>query len=267
LPANSISHIVIIDREIDKILVNSSFSEGCVSWNGTASQLWRIELKDEVAYDYYGIGICNEKEVPKLELESMRPELNCRPSSGFLNNKAKCYEQWFHCEYKLFNDLKRRVINYVVTQIETKTLKLCSDYVFTFKTYESCGTPEKPLHSIVTTYDNYSHFECEVDYELSGNSRVRCGRQGEWLDSFPKCVPKTCRIPALNYSDPQIIIRYTNAHNEIISFSDTKSVAMSGTRAVLSCVNSQILNENSTIFIRRCFDGMWSGVQPICSGI
>jgi hypothetical protein len=135
-----------------------------------------------------------------------------------------------------------------------------------FKIYESCGTPEKPLHSIVTTYGNYSHFECEVDYELSGNSIVRCGQQGKWLDSFPKCVPKTCRIPALNYSDPQIIIRYTNANNEIISFADTESVAKSGTRAVLSCINGEILGENSTSFIRTCFDGMWSGVQPICSG-
>jgi hypothetical protein len=219
---NSISHIVVIDRETDKVLVNeSSFSGRCVSWNSTTPELWRMELEDEVAFGYYAIIIYGENEVQTTQLEPARPELNCEIKRGFYPREyPRELGDWLikysYCEYKLFNDLKRRVINYSVTNAKTQTLKLCSNALSMFKIYESCGTPEKPLHSVVTTYGNYSHFECEVDYELSGNSIVRCGQQGKWLDSFPKCVPKTCRIPALNYSDPQIIIRYTNAFLSLI---------------------------------------------------
>ncbi|CAG2101749.1 unnamed protein product [Medioppia subpectinata] len=77
-----------------------------------------------------------------------------------------------------------------------------------------CGKPDEPLVMDVIKTGKASHkYECNDNrYTLYGAHTVECGPNGQWLNPFPRCVPKTyCKTSDIDISvNSSLEIKYTN---------------------------------------------------------
>ncbi|XP_029047436.1 E-selectin isoform X3 [Osmia bicornis bicornis] len=118
----------------------------------------------------------------------------------------------------------------------------------------TCEEPDVPAGSYVVGYDLNVHssieYHCEAGYQLQGEARHTCGRDGEWSGEVPTCEYVDCGkvLPVLNGA-----AEYVN---------DTTHL---GSEITYSCTRNYRLNGVSR---RYCLDnGQWSDATPKCEEI
>ncbi|CAG2175337.1 unnamed protein product, partial [Oppiella nova] len=99
---------------------------------------------------------------------------------------------------------------------------------------DSCGSVEKPLHSIELSHEKwFTIFGCEEDFYLDpiSSQRVFCESSGTWNTRFPRCLAKTlCRLPAMDTSDHYIHVEY-----KYLNYLNGTPNAETNSMAIYSC--------------------------------
>jgi CUB/sushi domain-containing protein len=183
---------------------------------------------------------------------------------GSLNNLNSMTAIAFDCSESIGINVNQITVFFDPKYSGARYVSLCSLNVM----YNSgkCGKPDEPLNSIVKS-DSESGaalYSCASGYELIGNSIVKCGSNGKWMETAPKCVPKELCSMAFNRTT-NLKIKYSNAEER-----DGRLFAKHRTIALYSCES----NDNKTDLmligsrIRMCLlNGKWSGSKPLCRGI
>jgi hypothetical protein len=105
----------------------------------------------------------------------------------------------------------------------------------------------------------------------SGNTHIRCGTNGKWINDFPVCVPKPyCKILTNETIGMNINVIYESTMID----KNGEKVIPNGKMAQFVCRNSDFNKNNKTVFqlhgISRilCRNGEWHGLsdeeQPNC---
>ena len=152
----------------------------------------------------------------------------------------------------------------ILFDIHSETLPVLITFcnLLVYSVSDSCGSPEKPLHSIeLSKGKSFTVFSCEEDFYLEpiSNQKVICGQLGNWNKAFPICVAKTyCRLPAFDRIDHFLHIDYKDL-NYIngTPFAETDSMALYSCRSN-NLTEFSLKGENK----RVCKHGFWSGSQP-----
>ncbi|CAG2109352.1 unnamed protein product [Medioppia subpectinata] len=131
--------------------------------------------------------------------------------------------------------------------------------VFHYKS--DCGQPDEPLAMdiMMIGYGRYKYKCNDNTYTLYGAHTVECGPNGQWLNPFPRCVPKTyCKTSDINISTNNgLEISYTenitvnNGNRDIV-------YVPNGLYANLSCGQYKQNDKNST----RNEKGMYEVIGP-----
>jgi hypothetical protein len=164
----------------------------------------------------------------------------------------------------------------ITLKFDSSSIAICELRLFyrKFNKFHQCGSPDFPLHSsfdfvrIGSKYGfmPYYRFTCEKNFELVGNTDVRCGINNYWLDQFPTCRPKImCPMPP-EVDSRSITVRMS--YYELFVWNSTL-VAIPGSKVTYDCE----VTTNSSKFtiigdsVRVCTDnGKWSGIEPYCVG-
>ena len=57
----------------------------------------------------------------------------------------------------------------------------------------SCGTPESPVHSVVTVSGMTATYSCTEGYSIQGQGGIQC-TEGGWSTDIPTCKGKLDKI-------------------------------------------------------------------------
>ncbi len=98
----------------------------------------------------------------------------------------------------------------------------------------------------------------------SGNTHIRCGTNGKWINDFPICVPKSyCKI----LTNETIGINIEVIYESKVIDKNGETVIPNGKTAQFVCRNSDFNKNNKTVFqlhgISRilCQNGEWQGLS------
>ncbi|XP_057653656.1 sushi, von Willebrand factor type A, EGF and pentraxin domain-containing protein 1 [Diorhabda carinulata] len=115
----------------------------------------------------------------------------------------------------------------------------------------SCGSPDKLINTTIigSSYDIGStiEYQCPEGHMLVGNSKRKCGKDGQWTGTAPTCKYVDCGIlPSLNHGSIEL-------QNKVTTY---------GAKAIYTC------HENYTLVgheVRTCGDeGKWTNSTPRC---
>ncbi|XP_054163868.1 uncharacterized protein LOC128961638 [Oppia nitens] len=258
----------------------SSSTEDCYQpsfkWNLTATQRISIQLESDVSIDYFSIILKSKSLINGLLLGdiSIKSRL-AKPRKKCYNENVEPIDDNLHkikVSFKCFETLDENLsldsldsIKLISFDIQSKSeilVTFCS--LKTYSLSESCGSPEKPLHSIELIREkSFTIFGCEEDFYLDSISsqKVICSQSGRWNVQFPRCLAKTfCPLPAMDGTDHYINVEYIN-----LNYLNGTPHAETKSMAIYSC----LLTNNSSIVLkgdnkRVCVKGFWSGSQPKC---
>ena len=249
-------------------------------WNITSSQKLLFEVESISRIDYFSLILFGNDLVKNWLKGSLtvlakleRPRKQCILEKLELieqnNNKTKmsfkCFNQFQEIKIKDLDFLDYNSIQMISFEFESKTdiaVKFCSLKTFSFS--DSCGSPEKPLHSIeVIKEKTFVEYSCEDDFYLEpiSGQKVLCGSLGDWNKPFPQCLAKTyCRLPAMDGIDHYIHVEYQKLNYlKGKPFAETNSIAIYSCRST-NQTDLQLIGDHK----RVCIKGFWSGSQPKC---
>jgi hypothetical protein len=230
-------------------------------------QKWNLFFNDSQVITHFIInlspkGLINGSSEDLKTIEAQVGGKMCR--IGNFNNLNSMTTIDFDCSESIGIHVNQITVFFNPKNSRAINVSLCSLNVL--YNSEKCGKPDEPLNSIVK-FDPESGaalYSCASGYKLIGNRIVKCGSNGKWMETAPKCVPKELCSMAFNRTT-NLKIKYLNAEE-----SDGRLFAKHRTIALYSCES----NDNKTNLmligsrIRMCLlNGKWSGSKPLCRGI
>ena len=248
-------------------------------WNITSKQRLLFEIETYSQIDYFslivfGNGLINEWSNNHLVITARmeRPRKKCKIEKfEIMANHSNKTQISFKC-FKVFDELHHNfnsnikdLIQMISLSIESKdriSVKYC--LLKTFSLSDSCGSPERPLHSIeVLKEKTFIEYSCEEDFYLEpiDGHKLICGSFGDWNQPFPRCLTKTkCRLPAMDVFDHNIHVDYKNLNYlNGTPYAETNSIAIYSCRST-NITDVQLIGDNQ----RVCSKGFWTGSQPKC---
>ncbi|XP_054167801.1 uncharacterized protein LOC128965173 [Oppia nitens] len=151
---------------------------------------------------------------------------------------------------------------------QKQNLSLC--LLGIYHTSDLCGTPDRPLNSVVRVVNQIAVYSCEDGYELVGPKTVPCLANGKWATGglgFPACRLVRGQCPAI--VDQYGVFTQLENRAKAESVPNTASAIVLGTVAVARCASTMYGVSGRPLLVgsrtRICqTDGTWSGTPPTC---
>ncbi|CAG2113464.1 unnamed protein product, partial [Medioppia subpectinata] len=146
----------------------------------------------------------------------------------------------------------------------------------------TCGDPDIPVLAQVRRseivpkeiVEQWEYVCIDNDHTLDGNTHIRCGPNGKWLNEFPTCLPlATCKAMSFDLLDKSIEVKYES----VIYGAGGEVNVPNGKMAQFTCTNANPLKPGSGkqgyhlngVSRVLCRNGEWLGLtatdRPHCT--
>ena len=167
-----------------------------VEWNITNIQKWKLQIKTNKRIDYFSLVLIakdlmsfHSNGTISIKETILRPHKHCKIvkfeaiDETELNIRISflCYAKKEDIFLASTNNPLTNIIKDIVFDIHSETLPVLITFcnLLVYSVSDSCGSPEKPLHSIeLSKGKSFTVFSCEENFYLEpiSNQKVICGQ-------------------------------------------------------------------------------------------